>query len=66
MSFYHVIFMLFAESFAREKQVSYAWNSTAYSECTVDDLCTGDGVRLYDPVTAVLDSTTVRFKLYSY
>ena len=22
--------MLFTESFAREKQVSYAWNSTAY------------------------------------
>ena len=56
MSFYHVIFMLFAESFAREKQVSYAWNSTAYSECTVD------GVRLYDPVTAVLDSTTQLLK----
>ena len=40
MSFFHVIFMLFAESFARETQVSHTWNSTDGVPCTAERPCT--------------------------
>ena len=35
MSFFHIILMLYTESFARETQVSHAWNSTADVPCAV-------------------------------
>ena len=54
MSFFHIIFLLFTESFAREKQVSYAWNNTADSVCTADGLCTSDREKVSDSTTAIL------------